>query len=252
MTKGVCCLTVVAVFGWLAAGCSSASVTDAPSTPCTVAALHGTFGSQRNGQAAPGTMISEVGLASFDGQGTLTEEQQVVINGAVVSTPTQTATYAVNSDCTGTLSDAGGNVIAQITVVHDATEVLGMSTALGSNMSMHFEKTSGPCSVAVLKGRYGFQRNGTTKAGSLLAIGTIMFDGAGNWTAQQIIDRSGTFGAPTSQNGSYTVNPDCTSSSSDTTGAIFTQNVVVGGGDEVLGISVTPGNNVVTHYERLQ
>jgi hypothetical protein len=107
------------------------------------------------------------------------------------------------------------------------------------------------CSVATLNGTYGFQRNGQTSAGPLTAIGTITFDGMGNATFQQTISRSGTFTVTPVQSSTYTVNADCTSTAIDTTGAVFAQQVVVHNGSEVLGISMTPGNNVAIHFERI-
>jgi hypothetical protein len=239
-----------AVVAW--AACSSKAVTAPASVGCSTAALTGTFGSQRNGQTKPGTMISAVGLATFDGNGNVAEQQSVMTNGVFSSVTNQAETYAINPDCTGTLTDASGNLAARLTMVHDGTEVLGESTVPGSNEAMHFETITGPCSLATLNGSYGFQRNGTTSAGTLLAIGTITFDGQGNFVASQIIDRNGTFGTATSQIGTYAVNPDCTSTSSDTTRSVFTQQVIVAGADETIGISTTPGNNVVVHGERVK
>jgi hypothetical protein len=70
-------------------------------------------------------------------------------------------------------------------------------------VAVHYEKITGNCTLATLNGLYGFQRNGTTTAGPLLAIGTVTYDGRGNFVASQITDRNGTFGAPTSQSGTY-------------------------------------------------
>ena len=102
-------------------------------------------------------------------------------------------------------------------------EVLGMSLVPSSNVAVHYERITGGCTLATLTGVYGFQRNGTTTAGPLLAIGTATYDGQGNFVASQVTDRNGTFGAPTNQTGTYAVNPDCTASASDTTRTIFSQ-----------------------------
>jgi hypothetical protein len=85
-----------------------------------------------------------------------------------------------------------------------------------------------------------------------VAIGTATYDGQGNFVASQITDRNGTFGAPTSQSGTYAVNPDCTATASDTTRTVFSTMVIVNDADEVLGISMTAGNNVVVHFERVK
>jgi hypothetical protein len=138
-------------------------------------------------------------------------------------------------------------------MVHGSDEVLGISVLPGSNVAMHFERIDGGCSNATLNGAYGFQRNGQSSPGaSLLALGTIVFDGEGNSVAEQTTDRSGTIGPLNTLVGTYAINPDCTGTQTDTTGSVFGQMVIVQGGDEVLGMSMTAGNNVVIHYERVK
>ncbi len=112
--------------------------------------------------------------------------------------------------------------------------------------------TPQPCTNATIKGTYGFQRNGTTTSGPLTAVGLVVIDGAGNSVAQQTISRSGTFSNVTNQLGPYTVNADCTGTFNDpTTGAPFAQFVIVSNGGEILGMSLTAGNNVAIHYTRI-
>lgn len=117
-------------------------------------------------------------------------------------------------------------------------------------------RTQGPpadntCSEKTLNGSYGFQRNGSTNpGGALTALGIITFDGQGNTSGSQTISRNGVFGVqqlmPT-----YTVNADCTGNLIDTTGTVIGNLVIVHGGSEVLGMSLTPGNNVAIHFERV-
>ena len=227
------------------------SVTAPASAACATSALTGTFGAQRNGQIRPGTLISAVGIATFDGKGNIVEHMTVMTNGTQ-STVANQAIYAINADCTGTESDSSGNVVARLTVVHGGDEVLGMSAAPLSNEAMHYERITGTCSLASLNGEYGFQRNGVTSTGPLIAIGTVTFDGRGNYSASQITGRSGVFSTSTDQTGTYAVNPDCTSSESSAANGTFAQLAIVNGGDEVLGMSLTPGNNVVVHFERVK
>lgn len=237
--------------GMTLAACDAAKTVAPTETSCTTAALKGVFGSQRNGQTAPGSMLSAVGLATFDGNGTIVERQMVMSNGVFSAVPQLMSTYAIDADCTGTQRDANGVVVARLVMVHGTDEVLGMSLVPGSNVAVHYERIVGPCSNATLIGTYGFQRNGQAGQGvQLLSIGTIDFDGAGNQTGNQLIARSGTTGALGRFVGKYSINADCTGTQSDSIGAVFSQIVVVDGGEEVLGISTSPGNNVVVHYER--
>lgn len=232
-------------------GCGASS-TVAPSTLCTLGALHGPYGSQRNGTTAPGTLVTAVGLATFDGNGNLAESQTMSTNGTFSSVKGQVSRYTVNADCTGTLIDSNGTVVENLVVVHDGDEVLGESTVPGSSSSLHYERITGTCSLATIAGTYGVQRNGVTKNGTLLAIGTTTFDGVGGSVASQVIDRAGVFGAPTNQSGPYSVNPDCTGSQMDATGLVVAPLVIVAGGDEILAMSLTAGNNVVVHFERVR
>ena len=244
--------TVLCSMGTLLLACSSSVSTTAPSAVgCSTAALRGPYGMQRNGQIAPGTALTAVGLAIFDGAGHLSEQATVSTNG-VFSTQSSQSTYTMESDCTGLQMDAGGTPVAKLTMVHGTEEVLGMSVIPGSNVAIHFEQVTSGCTNASLNGQYGFQRNGQTGAGApLLALGIAIFDGNGHGRAQQTIDRSGVIG-PTGafQEGMYALNPDCTGTLSDVAGNPMSPLVVVHGGDEALGMSLTTGNNVVIHYER--
>ena len=219
---------------------------------CSTAALQGPYGSQLNGQAAPGTALTSVGLATFDGLGHVLERMSVSTNGIFSTITNQSGGYTIDSDCTGIQTDASGNTVAKLTMVHASDEVLGISIVPGTNIALHFERITSGCTNATLNGNYGFQRNGQTGPGApLLAIGTITFDGLGNAVATQTTERGGVIGAPVTAPATYVVNSDCTATQADpTTGNVFAQMVVVHGGDEVLGISMTPGNNVVVHYER--
>src|SRR5437867_4246014 len=71
--------TILFSMGTLSLACSHSPT--APSViGCSTDALRGSYGSQRNGQAAPGTAFTSVGLAIFDGVGHLTEQLTVSTN----------------------------------------------------------------------------------------------------------------------------------------------------------------------------
>lgn len=110
----------------------------------------------------------------------------------------------------------------------------------------------GTCSLATVKGSYGFQRNGTTNPGGpLTAVGHITFDGQGHTEGSQTISRNGVFSVQANLMPSYTVDDDCTGTLLDTTGTVIGVLVIVHGGKEVLAMSMTPGNNVAIHFERM-
>jgi len=226
-----------------------------PSPICTLSTLNGAYAVQKNGHTTTGGLVSVVGVVTFDGQGKAVGRQEVSRNG--VFTKEQIASsYTVNADCTGTINSAAGEV-SMFLIVHDADEVLGISMVSGNNEAVHYQRVGdGPaerppvCTLATFTGTYGFQRNGHVSAGDLLALGILSSDGKGNATATQTIDRNGVFSVATFP-ATYTIDADCMGTQVDTNGNVFAAFVMVHGGSEVLGISQTPGNNVVIHFERL-
>jgi hypothetical protein len=97
------------------------------------------------------------------------------------------------------------------------------------------------CSSASLKGRYGFVLNGTiVGVGPLGIVGLAKFDGAGNWSRNETAVVNGHVLPPESIDGTYTVNADCTGSTSDSQGH-HAQFVIVGGGKEMFSIGTDPG-----------
>ena len=105
------------------------------------------------------------------------------------------------------------------------------------------------CSVAILKGAYGFFRTGTTSAGPLAALGIATFDGTGAvGAARQTIRKNGVttldlFTSPISA-GPYEVDPDCAARFLNPDGSVFAQAVVVDGGKELFILSLSDANSV--------
>jgi hypothetical protein len=238
----------------VAVGCESSRIMEPLQGSCATAGLSGNFGSQRNGLTAPGSHWTSVGLAVFDGHGNILAKHAVSINGTFSSVANQVGTYVINPDCTGTESDASGAVVGTLVMVHGGDEVLGISLIPGSSMTVHYERIVGSCGNGTLTGDYGFQRNGQNAQGlSVVSIGFITFDGNGNQIVVETTNRGGTIGSPNSLTGTYAINPDCTGTQTDNaTGKVISQLVVVHGGDEVLGMSETTGNNIVIHYEKIK
>jgi hypothetical protein len=100
-----CKQTVAAAVACLTLGGASLAHAGA----CSNASLKGMYGQTISGEILPaaGVVLPQNGVAmtNFDGKGTFTQEDFVVIGGAPTSTgfeTGETGTYAVNSDCTGT------------------------------------------------------------------------------------------------------------------------------------------------------
>jgi hypothetical protein len=238
----------------VSAACGSSTIVAPAQSSCATTGLTGNYGSQRNGLAAPGSHWTSVGLATFDGHGNVLSKYSVSMNGTFSSVANQVGTYVINPDCTGTESDASGAVVATLVMVHGGDQVLGISLIPGSSMTVHYERIVGSCGNATLTGDYGFQRNGQNGAGlSIVSLGFIKFDGNGNQNVVETTNRGGTIGSANPLTGTYAINPDCTGTQTDNaTGKVISQLVVVHGGDVVLGMSETAGNNVVIHYEKIK
>jgi hypothetical protein len=111
------------------------------------------------------------------------------------------------------------------------------------------KEENGSCSVATLKGAYGFFRTGTVPAGALAAVGIATFDGTGAvGAARQTIRKNGIttqdlFTGPNLA-GPYEVDPDCAARFLNPDGSVFAHAVVVAGGNELFILSLSDSNSV--------
>ena len=108
------------------------------------------------------------------------------------------------------------------------------------------ENTS--CSLATLKGAYGFFRTGTTPFGPLVGVGIATFDGHGSSTARQTIRRNGVttsdlFATPAGP-GFYEVDPDCAARFLNPDGSLFAHAVIVDRGKEIILMSLSDSNTI--------
>lgn len=121
----------------------------------------------------------------------------------------------------------------------------------GTAVPLHAQgqEDSTVCSVATLKGAYGFFRKGATAVGPLAAVGIATFDGTGAVsTARQTIRKNGVttsdlFTDPALE-GPYEVEPDCTARFLMPDGTVFAHAVIVDGGNELFIMSLSNGNSV--------
>jgi len=90
--------------------------------------------------------VAAVGTITYDGEGHLVNPFTLSVNGSV-STFTQTGTYSVNRDCTGTVVQAGAHY--NFVVAPDGSTVFWIETDAGTILSgtavrmkpMDFEQT---------------------------------------------------------------------------------------------------------------
>ena len=126
LAAAVACLTLVAASAAHAAACSNAS-------------LKGQYGQSISGQLLPGPGVvlpqNGVAMTTFDGKGSFTQQDFVVINGSPTSSgfAPETGTYAINSDCTGTATinyPDGSWIDLELVVVNQGREFRTVVSAL--------------------------------------------------------------------------------------------------------------------------
>ena len=111
----------------LAALALSAPAWADPPGECSVSTLNGAYMSEQSG-TLNGLPLVQVNRIVADGQGGFTGSGTVVVNG-VVSTVAITATYTVNSDCTGTLTSVPAGLSQNFVVKDDGSTVFFIVTA---------------------------------------------------------------------------------------------------------------------------
>ena len=117
---------------------------------CSNATLTGNYPFIYSGSNAPGHSVTgkntfgnaAVGVLTFDGIGGLPSITfTVVFNGHATSTSVpDTGTYTVNSDCTGTLTDATGGIHFNLVTVGGGAEVFAIETDEGFTATFDAKK----------------------------------------------------------------------------------------------------------------
>lgn len=185
---------------------------------CTNSTLKGTFfyligGTVISaGQALP---YDEFGKLVMDGVGAVGGQSTANLNGSV-ATETFTGTYAVQSDCTGTItfivnSQALPPVTFQI-VAGGQELVVAFSAADAVVVGRAYGAGPDQCSTGSFSGNYGYLLTGVASvSGSNLTFaetGTVTSDGNGNVSAIAIANFGGTPSQVTGQ-GHYSIGSDC-------------------------------------------
>jgi hypothetical protein len=115
-------------FALLPAAWAQSIATDTnQSTPCGPATLRGTYMSSATG-TLNGVPITQVNRLVADGSGSISGSGTAVVNG-VVSFPVITATYTVNSDCTGTLNSVPAGLSQNFVIKDSGAQVFFIVTA---------------------------------------------------------------------------------------------------------------------------
>ena len=122
----------------------------------------------------------------------------------------------------------------------------------------HAEETeTHPCSNDTLRGDFAYSAHGTTMAGSGLPApltgafasgGTASFDGVGHFSLTATSSFQGVIQGPATVTGTYSVNSDCSYTSTASNGVKF-QAVIVDHGQSIYILQVTPGT-IITGIAR--
>lgn len=117
---------------------------------CSIATLHGSYAAiQPAGftthHATTGSEVpwQVVGIFTFDGSGNTFAAYTAAVDGAIYQKQTSAGTYAVNPDCTGTISlttgDAAGYA-ADLAISGSGAEMFGISTSAGDTATFDAKK----------------------------------------------------------------------------------------------------------------
>jgi hypothetical protein len=219
---------------------------------CSNASLTGNYGFAING-TANGNPITAVGQFATDGNGTLDGIETISDNGAVGNLLAVLGTYAIKSNCTGTMTIqaqgrskqnfnvtviSGGNGIDMIQNDSGTTE-LGTAQA----------QVSKSCSVAGSKGTYGLQGEGTEiGVGPLAFVGQITLRGNGTLNGTQTASVNGSIASKQKITGVYKIGHPCQGAAViqvDNQSPIHLNLVVVNDGRGILFIQ-TDANNLLS------
>ena len=198
---------------------------------CSASDLNGTYSLLFNGRSISSAgvfagSLQAVGTATFDGQSTVTLSLTDNTNQAQGKSITYSGTYAVPSNCSGTIKGANGLNLTLldwnggknfIVTGVDATYVYSGN---GSNVQ------PAACATASISGPYvydasGFTLSGTTQNGVGDESGALQFDGQGNVTASF---KTTTSAQQLTASGKYTVTSACQASATLTDSSGNTNN----------------------------
>ena len=129
-----------------------------------------------------------------------------------------------------------------------AVALLASASLLGMAGNASARQNDPSCTVATLKGSFGYTVTGVLTAGPtpgpFAAVGRLTFDGAGNFQNIRTISRNGVITPNATGIGTYSLASDCTGTLTFSDGGVVTLStyiVVDGDGDEFRMIATSPG-----------
>ena len=135
------------IFSALLTLAAAAALVPAVHAQCTNATLTGRYGATFSGFLAPGHStkgeekpFAGAGLATFDGAGNVSVTLSVSYNGAVATNELYTASYTVNSDCTGSMTSTNGGANFTFVIVSSGAEILAVDIDAGQTWTLDGKK----------------------------------------------------------------------------------------------------------------
>src|SRR5579862_6321505 len=184
---------------------------------CTNASISGNYG-----YSISGLLSSSGGFAAFGAAGIFTSDGNGNFTGSdsategAITARTFTATYTVNSDCTGTaaFADSLGNTAAFNLLVGGGGEAVQfMQTDSGTIIAGEAQRRRAACTVQDVNGSYAFAIHGFYIASNTLQAvvdaGRMSANGNGTLALTDAISQSGTVTSRTIP-GTYAINSNCT------------------------------------------
>ena len=228
---------------------------------CSNGSINGTFGALTQGAlgGANSGLGNGVLQIFFDGNGNLTQTTSTWVSygpsGWKIQTGSQSGTYSVAKDCTGTatLLNLDGSINSQNNFVIDSGKTGGQFIQL-SNSGGSFEQTGfiefqgyATCGLLGYTQKYAANLSGKALGfGPIGYVGLVILDGSGNISGSMTVNLNGaTASAPIT--GTYTANADCTGTAAISApgGPIHLNFVSVKSGKALLAVE-TDTNTVVS------
>ena len=180
---------------------------------CSNGSLTGRYGFAING-TANGNPITAVGQIATNGNGTLDGIETISDNGAVGNRLGVLGTYAIESNCTGTMTIQAAGRSKQnfsVTVISGGNQIVMVQTDNGTTESGAAQaQVSKSCSLAGSKGTYGLQGEGTEiGVGPLAFAGQITLHGDGTLSGTQTASVNGSIASKQKISGVYKVAHNC-------------------------------------------
>jgi hypothetical protein len=106
------------------------------------------------------------------------------------------------------------------------------------------------CTNATIKGSYGINFTGSTNGLPLAVVGVLTNDGQGNISSTYTVSVNGEVTTGVHAVGTYSVNPDCTASATDTTDGLHYTFVILRHGAEMFVINTDSGNTFTGDFKK--